>query len=249
MSCACVGYQRTVSLKLRLTRVEQSSDNIEKICKACSHCLAGKMRRDKIKSEFDAQGPQSKAGPRQHYGIDVYSLMMKGEILVIVDLFTRETILQRLPTSSRKQEKVAHTILRRGVSLSIRSDSAPKLMKGVVQRICSYLNIKQIVTGGRNPRGNAICERANQTLGNMIRKLTDKEYSTLNTLALPALEYAMNITPHSSIGCSLFEAGHDLHAQSVAYARLLAQQTLADGARGMDLDADDLLEDVCIQVF
>jgi hypothetical protein len=36
------------------------------------------------------------------------------------------------------------------------------------------LNIKQIVTGGHNPRGNAICERANQTLVNMIRKLTDK---------------------------------------------------------------------------
>jgi hypothetical protein len=92
---------------------------------------------------------------------------MKGKLLVIVDLFTRETILQWLP--SRKQDKVAHTILRRviferGVPLPIRSDSAPELMKGAMQRIiCSYLNIKQIVTGGHTPRGNAICERANQT--------------------------------------------------------------------------------------
>ena len=137
------------------------------------------MRREKIKSEFDALGPQSKAGPRQHYGMDFYGLM-KGEVLVIVDLFTRETILQWLP--SRKQEQVAHTILRRviferGVPLSIRSDNAPELMKGVIQKICKYLNILQIVTGGHNPRGNAICERANQTLGNMIRKLTDKEYT------------------------------------------------------------------------
>ncbi len=54
----------------------------------------------------------------------------------------------------------------------------------------------------------------------------------------------MNITPHSSIECSPFEAGHGLPAQSVAHARLLAQQTLADGERGMDLDVDDLLEDV-----
>jgi hypothetical protein len=204
------------------------------------------MRREKIKSEFDALGPQSKAGPRQHYGMDFYGLM-KGEVLVIVDLFTRETILQWLP--SRKQEHVAKTILRRviferGVPLSIRSDNAPELMKGVIQRICSYLNIKQIVTGGHNPRGNAICERSNQTLGNMIRKLSDKEYSNLKTLALPAFQYAMNITPHSSIGCSPFEAGHGLPAQSVAHARLLAQQTLADGVRGTDLDADDLLEDV-----
>ncbi len=166
---------------------------------------------------------------------------------MIVDLFTRETILQWLP--SRKQEQVAKTILRRviferGVPLSIRSDSAPELMKGVIQRICFYLNIKQIVTGGHNPRGNAICETANQTLGNMIRKLSDKEYNTLKTLALPAFQYAMNITPHSSIGYSPFEAGHGLPARSVAHARLLARQTLADGVRGIDLDADDLLEDV-----
>jgi transposase InsO family protein len=205
--------------------------DIERICKSCTPCQAGKMRREKIKSEFDALGPQSKAGPRQHYGMDFYGLM-KGEVLAIVDLFTRETILQWLPC--RKQEQVAKTILRRviferGVPLSIRSDSAPELMKGVIHRICSYLNIKQIVTGGHNPRGNAICERANQTLGNMIRKLSDKEYNTLKTLALPAFQYAMNITPHSSIGCSPFEVGHGLPAQSVAHARLLAQQTLADG--------------------
>jgi hypothetical protein len=103
---------------------------------------------------------------------------------------------------------VAQTILRRviferGVPLSIRSDNAPELMKGVIKIICTYLNIKQIVTSGEhNPRGNAICERANQTLGNMIRKLTDKEYTSLKVLALPAFQYAMNITPHSSIGCS-----------------------------------------------
>ncbi len=216
-------HRKTHNLLYRLYWWPHMDRDIEKICKACNQCLSGKMRREKIKSEFDALGPQSKAGPRQrYYGMDFYGLM-KGKILVIVDLFTRETILQWL--TSRKQDKVANTILRRvifesSVPLSIRSDSAPELMKGVMQRICSYLNIKQIATGGHNPRGNAICERANQTLGNMIRKLTDKEYSTLKTLALPVFQYAMNITPHSSIGCSPFETGHSLPGQSVTHARL-----------------------------
>ncbi len=40
------------------------------------------MRREKIKSELIAHGPQAKVGPRQHYGTDFYGLM-KGEILVI----------------------------------------------------------------------------------------------------------------------------------------------------------------------
>jgi hypothetical protein len=140
-------------------------------------------------------------------------------------------------------------------------------MKGVVQKICAYLNIQQIVTGGHNPRGNAICERASQTVGNMIRRTgncgksncgkydkangqvklrTDKECSLIKTHAIPALQFAMNTTFHSSIGCSPFEAGYGLPAQTIAHARLLAQRKLVDRARGIDmeLDTEDLLEDV-----
>jgi hypothetical protein len=47
--------------------------------------------------------------PRQDYGIDFYGVY-KGEIMVIVDLFTRETILTHL--SNRTQEDVALTILK-----------------------------------------------------------------------------------------------------------------------------------------
>jgi hypothetical protein len=116
--------------------------------------------------------------------------------------------------------------------VSLRSDNAPELMKGAVHKICAYLHKQQIVTGGHNPRGNAICERANQTVGNMIRKLSDKEYLLIKTHAIPAFQFAMKTTFHSSIGCSPFEAGHGLPAQTIAHARLLAQRKLADGARG-----------------
>jgi hypothetical protein len=68
-------------------------------------------------------------GPRQHYGIDFYGLN-QGEILVIVDLFTRETILIFL--RNRNQDNVAKTIIKniifqRGVPLSLRTDNAPEL--------------------------------------------------------------------------------------------------------------------------
>jgi hypothetical protein len=67
-------------------------------------------------------------------------------------------------------------IFERGVPHSFRSDNAPELMQGVVTQLCDYLNITQILTGEHNPRGNAICERVNQTMGAMIRKLNDQEY-------------------------------------------------------------------------
>ena len=139
--------------------------------------------------------------------------------MVIVDLFTRETILEWLP--SRKQELVVDMIMRRiiferGVPFSIRSDNAPELMRGIVKQLCNYLYITQILTGGHNPRGNAICERANQTLGAILRKLNDHEYKNVK-MYIPAFQFAMNITPHSAIGCSPFEAGHGVPATSPQY--------------------------------
>ena len=119
----------------------------------------------------------------------------------MVDLFTRETLLEWLP--SRKQNLVVQIVMRRiiferGVPFSIRTDNAPELMKGVVQQLCSYLNISQILTGGHNPRGNAICERSNQTLarGNVaqIRRSTIQKCEVLHTCISICNEH------HSTLG-------------------------------------------------
>ncbi len=66
---------------------------------------------------------------------------------------------------------------------SIRSDSAsaPELMRDIVKQSCNYLNIVQILTRSHNARGNAICERANQTLGAILRKSNDYEYKYIKT--------------------------------------------------------------------
>ncbi len=78
--------------------------------------------------------------------------MLKGEILVIVDLFSREVIIEHVP--SRSQLHVAsvllkHVIMSRGVPMSFRTDNAPELMLGAVEIICQFLNIEQITTGMR----------------------------------------------------------------------------------------------------
>jgi transposase InsO family protein len=211
--------------------------DIENICKQCSICRIAQVRRHKLQADFDALAPQSHSIPRQHYGFDFYGVQ-GGEILVIVDLFTREAILEWLP--SRKQEAVVRVIMRRiiferGVPHSFRSDNAPELMQGVVKQLCDYLNITQILTGGHNPRGNAICERVNQTLGAMIRKLNDQEYKDLKYY-IPAFQFAMNSTPHSAIGCSPFEAGHGLPATTLSAARLLASRYPHNPLEGQDGD-------------
>jgi hypothetical protein len=218
---------------------------IEQWCTACPTCATAVVRRKHLKTKFDLTSPQASMMPRQQYGVDFYGLQ-NGEILVVVDLFTRETILIFL--RNRNQDNVAksilkHIIFQRGVPTSLRTDNAPELssITGAVSSICKYLNIKQIRTGGHNPRGNAICERVNQTLGAMIRKLNDYEYNKLEQISLPAFQFAINTTYNSAIGCTPFEAGHGLNATTISQARIMATKANILDEGGRDGDA---LEDV-----
>ncbi len=66
---------------------------------------------------FDPDAASARALPRQHYGLDFYGVH-KGEILAIIDLFSRKVFLEHV--TSRSQLKVAatllkHVILSRGV--------------------------------------------------------------------------------------------------------------------------------------
>jgi transposase InsO family protein len=162
--------------------------------------------------------------------------------LVVVDLFTRETILIYL--RNRNQNNVAkalikYIIFQRGVPACLRTDNAPELssVTGAVSSICKYLNINQIRTGGHNPRGNAICERVNQSLDAMIRKLNDYEYGKMEQLSLPAFQFALNTTYNSAIGCTPFEAGHGLNATTISQARIMATKASILAEEGRDGDA------------
>jgi hypothetical protein len=120
--------------------------DVERFISECETCRRGTVRRRHLKMIFDADAPSARALPRQHYGLDFYYGVHKGEILVIVDLFSREVIIEHVP--SRSQLHVAsvllkHVILSRGVPMSFRTDNAPELMRGAVEVICQFLNIER----------------------------------------------------------------------------------------------------------
>ena len=112
-------------------------------------------------------------------------------------------------------------------------------MQSLVGKMTKYLGIEQIVTGGHNPRGNAICERVNQTLGAMLRKLSDTEYANIKEI-LPSLQFTVNTTHQPSIECTPFEADHGLKARTVAEARLQRPKH----QRGRDGGDENLVEDI-----
>jgi hypothetical protein len=92
------------------------------------------VHRKNLSATFKQADEKDLPLPRQAYGIDFYG-HEKGEILVAVDLCTREATLWFLP--NRKQENVARAlmtglILQKGMPLIFRNDKASEFVKGVV---------------------------------------------------------------------------------------------------------------------
>ncbi len=108
---------------------------IEAVCTACARCIRANRWRKKLNLEFNPASQMELLLPRQRYGIDFYGVH-NGEILVMVDLFSRETVLEFLP--NRKMDRVCQAIMKRiifsrGVPVELRSDNAQELMQGIVR--------------------------------------------------------------------------------------------------------------------
>jgi hypothetical protein len=158
--------------------------DIQKQCKACHVCAVSTKRRKNLSMQFEQANKDDLPLPRQHYGIDFYS-HHDSEILVAIDLCTREVLLWFLP--NRKQDNVARALLsglifQKGVPLQFRSDEASEFVDGVVGAMNRYLDISQISTGGHNPRSNAVVERFMQHLNGCLTKCKAEEYKNIKII-------------------------------------------------------------------
>jgi hypothetical protein len=215
------------------------AEEIKLICSACKVCQQALVQRQNLSAIFRQAEEKDLPLPRQAYGIDFYG-HEKGEILVAVDLCTRETMLWFLP--NRKQENVARAlmtglILQKGVPLTFRNDEASELFKGVVAAMNRYLGIAQVTTGSHNPRSNAVVERFMQHLNGCLTKCDDTQYNNMRDY-LPAIAFAHNTAFNSAINCTPFETGHGLRARTITEARAGPRlQIVAEG--GMEISESD----------
>ena len=215
------------------------AEDIKALCSACIVCKRASIQRQNLSSTFRQADHKDMPLPRQAYGIDFYG-HEKGEILVAVDLCTREANLWFLP--NRRQENVARAlltglILQKGVPLIFRNDEASEFVKGAVASMNRYLGITQVTTASHNPRSNAVVERFMQHLNGCLTKCDDTQYNNMQDY-LPAIAFAHNTAFNSAINCTPFEAGHGLQARTITEARAGPRlQIVAEG--GMDiLEAD-----------
>jgi hypothetical protein len=199
---------------------------IEAVCTACAKCIRATRRRRKLNLDFNPSSQKS-------FCFHVRDMGSTSTVYTTVKYWSWSTCslgkqCWNFSQTGRWNERVCQTIMKRiifsrGVPNELRSNNAPELMQGIVRQVCQYLDITQIVIGGHNPRGNAICERVNQTLGRMIRKLSDLDYKDLKNF-LPSFEFMINTTLSSATKRTPFEIAHGLPARTIAQARIKAQR-------------------------
>jgi len=238
-----VGGRRVLYALQRRYYWPNMKDTVIKICASCPDCQAAQVRRQNLQREFAQADDDSLPLPRQQYGIDFYG-HAKGEILVAIDLCTREVLLWFL--KDRKQDTVARALLgglifQKGVPLVFRNDEASEFVGGVVAAMNTYLGIEQITTGGYNPRANAVAERFMSTLGHMLRVCSDAEYKSI-TQYLQCIAFAHNCTFNSQIEATPFEIGHGLPARTVTEARMSIPKLSLHSEEGIPVQLHDKWE-------
>ena len=122
-------------------------NEIKTICKACKSFQTAKVRRQHLSAAFEQAGKENLL----EYDIDFYG-HTHDDVLVTLDLFTREVSLWFLP--DRKMEGVAKALLsgiifQKGVPLLFVNDEAKEFVDGLVHSVMNrYVGIMQITTGG-----------------------------------------------------------------------------------------------------
>ncbi len=161
------------------------AEEIKQFCTACEVCQSAQIQRQNLSSTFRQAAEKDRPLPWQAYGIYFYG-HEKGEILVAVDLCTREATLWFLP--NRKQDHAARAlmtglILQKGVPLTFRNDEVSEFVKGVVASMNRYLGISQVTTASHNPRSNAVVERFMQHLNGCLTNVTTPNITICKTIS------------------------------------------------------------------
>jgi hypothetical protein len=100
------------------------------------------------------------------------------------------------------------------------SDSAPEFVGKIVSGLMKALNVRHITTRGYNARGNSICERVHEFLGQCLTRMAP-ESRDMWPDHVHEFAFAHNTAVHSSIGCSPFEVGHGVEARTFTSAMAL----------------------------
>ena len=129
------------------------------------------------------------------------------KVLVVMDVFTKYAFA--FPTKNELATTVAKLLVDNifnvfGIPHKLHSDRGRNFESDVIAQLCNLYGIKKVFTCPYSPQSNALPERFNQTIINMVGTLTEQQRMEWQK-HLPHLVTIYNNTPHASTNLTPFE--------------------------------------------
>jgi Integrase zinc binding domain/Integrase core domain len=182
-------------------------EDVVRYVKSCDTC----QKRKKNKEIPEPSSATIQPEPFYHIGIDVMGPLPvtttnKRYIILAIDFFTKyvEGVAVE-EADAQTVTKFIHSdiICRHGVPKEITSDRGTEFCNKLVEELSRTYHIKHIKTTAYHPQGNGQTERANQTVKNILSKIT-KEYGAWDFYLDSAL-HAIRTIKQASTEYSPFE--------------------------------------------
>ena len=208
--------------------------DVRQVCQDCGTCALLNAKRNKAHQHFRAKVYE---GPRTAWAFDYHGVAKSDEgyceLLGGIDLVTAE--IRLFPCKCRTAAVTTDcilqgVILRDGVPLVIHSDHAKEFISKTLRTLTKTLGISTTTTLAHHPTGNAKIERVWQYVSKCLKQLTPKQHRHWQAY-VALMEHVWNLTMHSTLGVSPFEAAHGLPARRVEWHGDMA-----------DYDAPDYLD-------
>ena len=180
-------------------------EDIKLFIKRCSEC---QRRSDPPKTHRHSLVEWKASYPFHHSGIDFMGPLPASNgnkvILLIGDHFTKWYEAIPLPDQQATTTATAlieHWICRFGCPYSIHSDQGRNFESKLFQTLMTSLHIDKTRTTAFRPQSNAVIERMNRTIQNMLAKCVNAEQSNWSQ-QLPYVMMAYRSSVHESTGYS-----------------------------------------------
>ncbi|XP_073681655.1 uncharacterized protein [Garra rufa] len=149
--------------------------------------------------------------PFERIGMDLVGPLPKSargheHILVVVDYATRypEAVPLRKATAKNIAQELFQLFSRVGIPSEILTDQGTPFMSRLMADLCRLLRVKQLRTTVYHPQTDGLVERFNQTLKQMLRRVTAEDRRDWD-LMLPYVLFGVREVPQASTGFTPFE--------------------------------------------
>lgn len=179
-------------------------DDVKKVVEDCITCQKRKKDTDRRKGTLEPITVMSE--PWAMVGMDLVGPLPETKrgnkyVLNMMDYFTKYPVSVALKdkTADTVAEAIKeHLILRFGIPRIFISDQGSEFVNHVLRDLAHKLGVKHNITSPYHPQANGLIERYNQTMGDIIAKLAEKDKQWDEWVPHAAFAYAT--TKHKTTG-------------------------------------------------